>query len=220
MIIEMLVLPVVQKVLTTYITSVMTKRSAEKTRDDLIAAVRNELKTVTEIRDDVKAVHAAMTELDIVVKADRNLDWRSADNALLVRSRRVIPRTWAVDDALRALEASVAERRSALGLADDSGLAASDDAEPPAEPGAAEEPGTPEPAEEDRGELDAAVQPGAPEPADARPEIAEVNGDARLVPPPSAQPVDSAESNVWRQRVLELAGETRRERRQRMREGN
>ena len=117
MIVETIVLPIVQKVLTSYVTSVMTKRSTEKTRADLVNAVREELRSVAGIRDEVKALHAAVTELDVVVKADRNLGWRSDDDALVIRPpRSVLPRSLSVDDALQALQKSVAERRQELGL--------------------------------------------------------------------------------------------------------
>ena len=95
----------------------------------------------------------------------------------------------------------MAGRRRELGLAEESDVPESAEAEGQPGLGLAEEGDAPEPAEAGgQPEHDVTEEADASDPAEAHQPLATVDGDGRLVPPPAAQPHDPIESGTWQKR--------------------
>jgi hypothetical protein len=112
--IEIFVLGVLEKVLSQYIGDVLTKRRSERTRAEVIAAVRMELSRVGDVQEQVDALTLAVRELDFVVSGDKYLRWEQ-DTLTVEPPRRVISRKpLDAEAAIAELHASVARRRREL----------------------------------------------------------------------------------------------------------
>lgn len=112
---EGVVLGVLERVLGNYVSDLLSRRSAAKTRADVIAAVRHELAQVRNLTDQVSALQLAVRELDILVKEDASLQWH--DDLLTVSERRGLLRgRLDADTALQELRESVERRRRELHL--------------------------------------------------------------------------------------------------------
>lgn len=185
--IEAVVLPVIERVLGDYISSVLARRSSEKTRADVVATIRGELAGVAELRDEIKAMAVTMRELDLIVKRDPMLDWRQSDDALVMRQ----PRRWlgrgsiTLEDAIDELRQNVADRRRELRLSES--LAGDGKA--------------------------STVLPNSFDP-DSGISSPTASTESDLIPPPDGQ-VATAPTPSWRDRVVGLRSETAQERRRR-----
>lgn len=116
MALELIVLPILQRVVGDYVSNLLTQRTQQKTRAEVIAAMTHELDRAHAIGDQVAALAIAVRELDIIVRRDPSLEW--SDDFLTVGQvrrglRRTLPTT---AEAIRDLELSVTSRRKELDL--------------------------------------------------------------------------------------------------------
>jgi hypothetical protein len=112
---ESLLLGVAERVLSTYIVNFAERKHKAKSKAELLAMVREEVRS-SDLADDVRTLKQAFAELEAVVGADPSLNW-DGDQLVLGQPRRIGPvRDADPVQAIADLEATVEKRRRELGL--------------------------------------------------------------------------------------------------------
>src|SRR5262245_53428312 len=96
---EAFLLPIVQGVITNYVSDVLIKRRDAKTRSEVIETVKGQLSGLGEMRSQIDALTLAVGELDFLVRRTTSLHWQGGFLAVDV------PRTVA-GDPQRAVNAA------------------------------------------------------------------------------------------------------------------
>ena len=115
MIVESFALSIVQSVLSKYIAGLITKRLTERNRAEMIGLIQSQVQSTRSLESKVEALSLAVQELDVIVRMDRNLQWRG-DELVLRPSGRIRRSMPSAQEALDELTEAVTARRRELGL--------------------------------------------------------------------------------------------------------
>jgi hypothetical protein len=111
---EAFLLPIVQNVISKYISDVLINRRDAKTRSEVIETVRSQLSSLGEMRGQIDALTMAVNELDFLVRNTTSLHWQGQFLAVTVPPGIAGDPRYAVNDVLAHLRSTVDQRRSEL----------------------------------------------------------------------------------------------------------
>jgi hypothetical protein len=111
---ETSVLVVLEKVLSQYITDVLTNRQTERTRAEVIEAVKVEISRIGTTEKQVDAFTVAVRELDNIVRDDKYLHWQHDVLSVEPTGREIRRNQRSIKASITQLHESIERRRREL----------------------------------------------------------------------------------------------------------